>query len=362
MRIASVADPHIWNHARYPGDRKLGLNRRAREHLAALEWSVTKADEEGCDVFLVLGDLFDGANPDPRMVAAVQEILSKVNAIVLLGNHEMFSEAPGDNALAPLNPVAVIVEQPKLLTLEIDGREAPTTLALVPFMPGAAEEWLPETLQTLKPPRGSVLCLHLGISDGDTPGYLQGAHDSVTVDLVSQLMAKHGMVATFAGNWHERQIWAVEAGPIVQVGTLCPTGWDNPGWDRYGYMAIWDSETGAGQSISVPGPRFVKVRSETEFQAVLNGPTRPEDHLYVEWVASDIELEAAKERVRTTPNVTGGAVPDKASRQVAATRSAEAALSADTLQESLMGWIEGMDISEDIQSAVLRRCRVFLTG
>ena len=338
------------------------MNRRAREAADALEKAVVIANDRACDVFVILGDLFDGTRPPPQMIARVQEILMRASTpIVLLGNHEMVTDAEGDNALAPLYPIAQVVETPLLYDLE------GFLLALVPFRRGDPTEWLPEVLDRLSPGKGAVLCLHLGIRDKETPVHLRDSPGSIHVDELAAIMEGRKIAATFAGDWHERRFWKPNGVPIVQVGTLCPTGWDNPGFTDYGFMAIWDSETGSGESISVPGPRFVKVRTEDEFHDLLRreGQESPEDSLYVEWVAPPAELAAANVAIREARKdgliVDGGAFVDKAIQQEAARASARAAASAETLEEAVSAWVSEMELEAGVERArVLERARGYL--
>ena len=44
----------------------------------------------------------------------------------------------------------------------------------------------------------------------------------------------------------------------MQCGAFVPTGWDNPGLD-YGFVTLYDTDTGSVAIQSVPGPRFVFV-------------------------------------------------------------------------------------------------------
>ena len=342
------------------------MNRRAREAADTLEKAVSIAKDRACDAFVVLGDLFDGTRPPPQMVARTQEILAAApHPIVLLGNHEMVTDAKGDNALAPLQPVSWVVERPDVWHHGDDFQ-----IVLMPFQKGDPSEWLQDSLKALKGRYygpSSVLCLHLGIRDKETPVHLQDYPGSIHVDELAAVMEVWDIAATFAGDWHERRFWKPNGAPIVQVGTLCPTGWDNPGFEDYGFMAIWDSETGSGESISIPGPRFVKVRTEDEFHELLawKGQQSPEDSLYVEWIAPPAELAAANEAIREARKdgliVDGGAFVDKRIEQEAARASARAAASAETLEEAVSAWVSEMELEEGVERPrVLERARGYL--
>lgn len=54
---------------------------------------------------------------------------------------------------------------------------------------------------------------------------------------------------------------------VMQIGALCPSGFDNPGLHGYGTVAFWDGERLSWEEL--PGPRFCTVRSDEEEKAVV---------------------------------------------------------------------------------------------
>lgn len=364
-RLAFVADPHIHNHCRLGGHSEAGINRRGQDGLDALERAIQEANQLECSAFVVLGDLFDSTRPPPQLIRQTQILLQAAQQpIVLLGNHEMVSELGGDHALGPLQPVAEVIEVPQVYPI---GASNQPRLVLIPFRVGPADEWLPELLEELSPPPGSILGLHLGIRDDSTPGYLQGAHDSVCLSRLSSLMEQYDLPLTVAGNWHDRRLWEVPTGKVVQVGTLCPTGWDNPGFEDFGFMAVWDTTDGTGKSLSVPGPRFVKVDSEKAFEEVIHGGQSEGERVYIEWTALSSDLAYANDRIRRARDASqiadGCAVPDRSVEQKAAQVAARAASSAETLEEALAAYIAEMALEEGVdRERVLVRSKGYLAG
>ncbi len=358
MRVAFCADVHLGNHNRYPGRIEVGLNQRAREVVDALDRAIQIAKGKDCDAFVVLGDLFDGTRPQPQLIAKVQDLMAGApHPVLLLGNHEMVTDVEGDNSLAPLKLNCWVIERPCIHPL------SDLKLAVIPFQRGNPAEWLGPTLDELGLQPGAVLCLHMGIRDRETPFFLQGTEGAVDVGHLDGIVEDLQLAAVFSGDWHERRFWRSHGNaPIIQVGTLCPTGWDNPGFTDYGFMAIWDSETSTGESISIPGPRFVKVASEKEFAEVI---ARNADRLYVEWISPPAELAAANAAIREARKdgliVDGGAFVDKAIQQEAARASARAAASAETLEEAVSAWVSEMELEEGVERArVLERARGYL--
>jgi len=346
-KVAFVADVHLGNHQRYGGAIELGMNRRCREVLETLKVAVAEADE--CESFGVLGDLFDVTKPIPQMVKAVQDILEpSPSPFVMMGNHDQVSSRSGDHALGPLEPVSEVIETPNLIHLD------DCDLVVLPFRPGVADDWVPEDLDSLFSNRrirpGSVLCLHLGIKDSETPSYLTGSHDCIDVDHVAELMQRYDIIATVAGNWHELKSWKRGKSQILQIGTLAPTGWDNPGLDDYGHMAIWDSKTMTFDVLEIPGPRFLKIRDREELKAL---PPGDEYEIYLEWTVSDPnDLVSANQEIEEMISkgriVAGGAFLDKKEQEKKARVSAKAAASSETLEDALSAYINTMELDERV--------------
>lgn len=363
MRLAFCADPHIGNHRRFGGPVVAGINTRCRLALDTLGRAVATAQKAKCEALVVLGDLFDTSRPEPQVIAAVQEVVKDMPLIVLLGNHDQVSAEPGDHALGPLSPVASIVETPQILTL------GDVELWTIPFRPGRAVDWLPQVLAEVQgesrsggqPPPIRVLTLHLGLQDDSTAPWLKDAHDSVPVDLVDQLMQQYRIALAFAGNWHDQKQW-VRQGIITQVGTLCPTGWDNPGMKGYGGLAILDSQRiPIVKLMEVPGPRFVKLRSAA-------GPwPKDENQVFVKLIAPPDFMDTAGKWIQAEKDAKrifdGEVEPEGTEERVAAVTAAQTARSATTLDEAVAGFVGEMQLPEGVKrDAVLARVKRYLGG
>lgn len=372
MRVAHVADVHLANHKVHGGEMRAGLNDRARLVLGALEEAYKKGKAVFCEAMVINGDLFDTAKPSPQLIAAVQHVIGsypELRTYVLMGNHDMESAAVGDNALGPLSPVARVLEKPTIITLE-SRRSGGDRINLwaVPFQPGRAAEWLPVVLAGMqgtlaqRPPASTqMLALHLGLQDGNTPPWLQDSHDSVPVSLVASLMAEFGIRTTYAGNWHEPKTWEVDAGRIVQVGTLCPTGWDNPGL-QFGTMAIFDSVyPDKGQELSVPGPRFLsKVSEVIDLKARGRGWTP-----FVRLKADASDREAMESIVQDykAEGICAELIVDDVQARVAARTAAGASRGAESVDQAVAAYIEQMPLEDpEIRQDVLARVKSFLAA
>lgn len=265
LKIAFVADVHAGNFAKFGGPTRGSLNRRGLDVLATLTNAVELAAD--CDALMILGDLFHYANPEPALLAQVQEILAQhPNVIVMPGNHDMSSSAYGDHAIAPLAPIAKVVEVPGRFI--IGGFNSPAAeLWVVPFQPGPVNDWLEDALvkcagqKRRRAPKGGpiALALHVGISDDATPYYLDGGGASITAKTLGKLCKKYGITFVFSGDWHRHQTWQHSGVELMQVGALAPNRFP-PGYEHgdRGPMAIWNGKT--SEVIDVPGPRFYKRR------------------------------------------------------------------------------------------------------
>lgn len=367
--IAFIADVHVGNHALFGGPIKCGINSRCQYVLDALT-AAAKISEELDALLYVCGDLLDSAKPLPQIIRAVQEALPSTRAAILMGNHEAVSTDSGDNALAPLIPVATVIDKPTVRFDLANGHE----LWSVPSHPGPVSQWFPGTLETLEvgsrrgpvrglpAPRTRILAIHLGIFDEDTSEHMRRANDAIGVDALRKLCAKHEIKVVFAGNWHKLQAWGLDGGVgIYQCGALVPTGFNNLGLAQYGHVLIYDTKTKLVRRQTVPGPRFMKVHSVDELhvcQAI-----EPDTRLFVCGEASGEELdhlrdalEAAKEsgriyRVMTQMSRAGRArIADKVatSTREAATVTAAVASWCRAAASAMPAGVEVADVAEAI--------------
>ena len=140
----------------------------------------------------------------------------------------------------------------------------------------------------------SSLAVHFGLHDAEFRRrypWAEGSHDAAPVEEISEVMKKFEVSRLFAGNWHGYAEWREDIGQdwisIVQVGSLCPTGWDNEGTSGYGQMVIQDGDNWH-ESITIPGPRFITVASEDQFHLAWMAAREAGDKLFVRWnVSSD---------------------------------------------------------------------------
>lgn len=365
VKIAFVADVHLANHRQFGGVMHGGLNARSsmiRDVLAKVKERVNALD---VDEVVVLGDLVDVANPTPQILTVAHQFCwdldyAGVNVTLLMGNHDQSSLDQGDHALGPLERSAKIVESPISWPFRTRKDSAlPNVCAvLVPFRPGDARDWLPSMLASVrvKEDMPRILCLHLGLIDGDTPPWLRDAPDAVPVASLEKVVKTYGFDAVFAGNWHRHKRW----GNIVQVGTLCPTGFDNPGTSGYGTLVVYDSAKLPGARISVeeiPGPRFVTTVHEAQLLRA-----RGFEHVFLR---AECDTPTERDAVRAEAMLIGveglDVVGDRTEDRAAARGAAAGARSAKTLDDALSAYVAAMPLGNPLYRwDVLERSRKLL--
>lgn len=381
--IACVADLHIANHRAHGGAWTGGLNVRGQETIDGLGNALSIAEASGASRMILLGDVFDTTKPDPQLIAGAQHMINAhlTPVRVLKGNHDEGSSAPGDHALGPLGETANVevyetkhVEQNVMHNVDV---------IYLPFETGAAKDWLPKRLDEIDAAtdtnRTRILCLHLGIHDqqmrngGPASFWIEKSDDAISAELLAAECYKRNIRAVFAGNWHGRRIMEFSFPPnargldtvtLVQVGALTPTGWDNPGLEGYGGVALAKIDPDGTFELSfgeIPGPRFVNVKSTDELDlavAEANG-----NRLYVRWHAKPTEVAHAREElaryeaVLTATDIT----INKEETQAMAREAATAAQSTTTLAAVLDSFVSKMPMPETVnRERVFNRCKVYI--
>ncbi len=391
-RAGVVADVHLGNHKRFGGETVGSINVRCRLALDVFKRAVAAAKAASCTHFVVAGDLFDYARPEPALLAAAQEIIEDVaeqmGVYLMIGNHDRTSGVYNDNALAPLRPYATIVDKPLRVVGE-DGAE----LLLVPYQPGPVVEWLQPAVSALISERDAsddsrarlggttadtlsqLLVLHMGIRDDATPPWLRDAPGAVNVEALRRMCEDLDIDHVMAGDWHEHKVWKSTGMPghrpyMMQLGALVPTGWDNPGVVGYGTFATWEQrlhrEGGPRvKRIEIPGPRFVKVSTSADRDAAVESGMK-DNTLFVSEVCAPEDLA---ERTMMANLMTAGlkeiggyeVLPDQTIAKADARMAASLARNAETFDAALEGFVAAMPLGEHInRGAVHERCKEFL--
>jgi len=203
----------------------------------------------------------------------------------------------------------------------------------------------------------------LGVSDSSTPEYLRGSKDSIGVASVLNMCSRNGISNAFAGNWHFNAIWE---GKVCQMGALCPTGFDNPGQDEYGWVCIYDSiKDSLDRIIGVKGPRFFSVRMGDSMEEIQfakesgNSVYLSITHKVDERVVARALLEEYLQKGWITD---GKLVPDKTSKQENARQIAQKVKEARSLQEAIIEAVGVLDLDEGVnRQEIIRRTEAYLS-
>lgn len=342
--IYCVADIHMDNRKQFPGEMRAGLNDRARRIAAALGQAM--AVVTGDDEMVLLGDVFDTHRPSPALIRATQDALGTDRATVIVGNHDMASDEVGNNACAPLAPCAQVVEhEAELSHFEADNG-APGAALLVPFKApvadgiNAALDWA-EKQADWRAAEVKLLMGHWGISCDSDPVFMREARDAISIDELYDLCAASDIQGCAAGNWHGRRDWKLDGCHILQVGALCPTGFDNPGWDGYGTVAWWSTQTVGWDWKELAGPRFIRhIPTVAELQkhrdntVYVRVDVSPDDDFTVDEVSKKLQaLPIQGFQVRPVPSTDA---------REAARSAAGGARSATTIGGALAAYVSKM--------------------
>lgn len=367
MRLAFIADLHIWNHRRFGGTSEAGINARAREGLDVLSRALARAVELGAAATFILGDVFEGAKPEPQLVAAVMALLREAKVVIIPGNHDQASEAPDDHALGPLAAVAHVVDEPDVVTIELDGERA--DVVVVPFRSTDVVAVVEAALAGVRGAEAArtsprILALHAGLLDADTPVYLREAPDAIALNRLVALCKGAGVRDVFAGHWHKHKQWFEDGVCVTQVGTLCPADWCDDGLIGYGTLAVWDTEIRELTIEELPGPRFLRGRNAADVEA-LRGLAARGNRVYLRMTAEGTALMDdtvwIAEAKRQGLLIDGEALPDEQAATVAARSAATLARSATTLDEAVAVYVREMPLPEDVvRDDVLAAARGYL--
>jgi len=353
--ISFIADVHVGNHKKCGGELVGHINTRCREVITSFGTASGVAADGS---LIILGDLFDRHNPHPAILKATGDALyPKTPTFVLAGNHDIASSHEGDSAISVLDwlPHVHCVTSPTLLTHEsFNG----TSVLAVPFIPGNMADNVRGVLEDADFPEGTILAAHFGISDTNTPEWLVNTESSVSIHTVRSWCDKYKLGGVFVGDWHDRKQWAgPNKQPIVQVGALVPTGWDNLG-HNYGHVTTYNA--GDIKSVQVPGPRYFNIDTPTEAEDVLrklNAKNFARFKIKSELLPADYiqELEKDARILDIIHDVSVSTSRESAKNAVEAVKSGT-----NSIEELASTYIAGMDIPDATKEAVLDTTLAYL--
>lgn len=370
------ADPHIGNHQRFGGPLVSGINTRCRWTLDALRGAVEyAAGRPEATALVVAGDVFDTAKPTPQIIRATQDVLadSRVPVYLLVGNHDRVSYEPGDHALGPLASSRVhVIETPEV---RLSGD---TAMLLIPSMRRAGDEVLASCLECA--PRNEewrvaarrIVVSHMGIATQTSPRYLLGDTRAVGAAAALDMLLKHHAHALYSGDWHEHELIVSpedSSASIMQIGALCPTGFDDDGMSSYGTLVVDGPKTWGG--YAAPGPRFLTF-GFSDNESVLVSASLTGTLSKLQWRPLFVRARCAPDEMQhaqriladVDPPLTGWEViPNTRSAERAARAAAAAARNTGTLAQALARFVDAMPLPEGVARArVLQDAAKLLAG
>jgi hypothetical protein len=354
-RIAFVADTHLANFNRFGGKERDGLNDRCRMTIEVFENAVHAAGKKKCAAFVVAGDLFDSDKPPPPLIAEVQRVCSiarktyRMEPILLVGNHDQHTSGLGDNALAPLQDHAVVIGSPQIYSIK------GVTLLCLPFQPEPVEAWLASTVERLTIGAGGwlvqLVAAHFGLSDHTTAPFLIGSRDSVDVKIALDVVKKNKLRGIVVGNWHDHKTWHEKDAFAIQCGTLCPTGWKDPGLEDYGLVTFYESETNAVTYEEIPGPRFVKLYNTDAVKKAQARATEMGHRLFVSLSVADDEIAATRDFMAGAKVEACEVLSDGIDAKAAASEAARETRKAETADQAAAAFVGSMHLEPTVSRA-----------
>lgn len=346
--IFAIADVHVGNHGgQHGGTIVAGINERCRHILSVLEGVVQQVEAAG-GVLLVCGDLIDVVQPPAPILAALQNTFQNCPTIIIKGNHETNSDAPNDNALSPLRPVATVVETDTVFRL--DG----VNVWCIPFRRQPAKEWLADAFaacaaQDEDPditPR--IVAVHLGIEDRKTAKFLRDSPDSIPASVIAKLAAAYDVDHVYAGNWHEQRVWELHGVTVHQIGALVPTDWKNPGLKGYGGLGVYRP----GQEPTLHeqlGIRFVKALTDSDIEEVCALPVEDRARILLRAYVEPERVGSVRDHLATFGFKVVEVHAHAVYRAVAAKQAATRAASADNVDASIDGYVRSAPLPKSVE-------------
>ena len=233
MRILATAD---WQLDMLGGRLSVG----AREHLSrarvsTIERLLVLAEEEGVDVILAAGDLFEYPSPSAEVVTAVAEVLQRHRDIpihAIPGNHDL--HGPGTVWQTPeLEAISHFHLHAELSAVELGEG---VRLHAIPVKSKFDTQPQDEQLGDVSEVEGT----HIVMAHGHDVAYIDLGHEDCKLPINSTRLVDKGYALIVLGHWHS---WNQVSERVLYPGTHEQTKF---GESDAGYVAIIDLPQGGG--------------------------------------------------------------------------------------------------------------------
>lgn len=269
MRIGFIGDVHL-SQKPWPG-RVISARTRFDVGLSTLVDAVQTLGDAGCELIVLLGDVFDSTKTSWEAVHATASSLVKpqgpgnlLPAVhVVSGNHDMTvnnRRSTGPCCFLPdlSNSAGLISHRGVGCVRALDFTTADNLLNRLRF-PASA-------------PGASVLACHIGVASEDTPDFMRAASDVVDIRELAPLCEALRISHVFAGNWHTPRTDTFMGVTVHQLGVLNPVGFGDYGLNR-GRVAVYDTDSTLTEYLQIPGVRFLELESIEEFGRLQDDPS-----------------------------------------------------------------------------------------
>lgn len=227
LRVMHLADLHLgWNASwnELPFDRTQERDARLRK---AIDWAL----DQGIDLVIIAGDLFETHTPPSGLVHDVKRQLARaleagIAVVTLPGNHDEISYHNSVYREHASDWPGYLVQNPHFqhsCTLSAGGE--PVHMYALAFTGGLTQTHPPLSEFT----RGRQSGYHLALLHGSLD--FDRGDRSLPIDLKSLLAAEFDYVAL--GHFHKHQRHGAEARPVVYAGMIEGKGFDDPGVGHY---------------------------------------------------------------------------------------------------------------------------------
>ncbi len=120
-KVAIVSDLQVDTYDRLSTLLPDGRSTRLRDVIAAFEWAVSEAVDQGCELLVILGDIFDNRTSISLPVLdatcrAFHAASERLPTIIVAGNHDSYLRSPSINSLQAFRGFATIVDDGSVMT------------------------------------------------------------------------------------------------------------------------------------------------------------------------------------------------------------------------------------------------------
>lgn len=262
MRIGLIGDVHLHNFRQFdlpfqgpPAGLPAGVNHRCALTGLVLERALNILKFAGqAQEVVQLGDLVEVPGAPAAVLA--QAVLAARRAMqpfsCVVGNHDAHT-APAEAADSAMAAFEV-------------GSSVRALTGVSASLPGSGsmDVWnygVARLAMQRDPVLNRSIFMHAGLwTAAEPPPHMQNKED-LSVEALWARVASNGNPLIFAaGHWHHARYFGCQKeAHILQAGVLHPTSFNDDGWERVGFVYVFDDALDTIEAFQVPGLRFLNV-------------------------------------------------------------------------------------------------------